>query len=139
MLHTQQIEEAVELYKEESWGKVAPEVSEEVMKQGLRTLLSLAQEYLAIKGMPEEMPIWDSTEKGKMPVGLKLHSEGFNQALHLCRLAHAKNCRECRERVPTIKELNKIVRENEEYSSSDDRIATAIHTLITGKMKGEVR
>jgi len=99
----------------------------------------VAQEYLAIEGMPEEMPIWDSTEKGKMPVGLKLHSEGFNQALHLCRLAHAKNCRECRERVPTIKELNKIVRENEEYSSSDDRIATAIHTLITGKMKGEVR
>jgi hypothetical protein len=54
------------------------------------TLRFLAQEYLAIKGMPEEMPIWDSTEKGKMPIGLKLHSEGFNQALHLCKLAMVK-------------------------------------------------
>ena len=36
-----------------------------------------------IQGLvPEEMPIWDTTGiEGKMPIGLKLHLEGFNLAI----------------------------------------------------------
>lgn len=110
--------------------------------RGCSILIELAQEYLAIKGMPEEREVTqtniDNRARFYGDVDYEdLRNDGFNSALSLCKLAHAKNCQECKERVPTIKELNKIVRENEEYSSSDDRIATAIHTLITGKRGGE--
>ena len=83
----------------------------------------------------------------------------FNEALSACKLAHAKNCQECRERVPTIEEIKRTMaiaygvndiypckktyngdfQENTKWTlEMVDRyfgeIATAIHTLITGKI-----
>ena len=132
MLHTQQIEEAINHQLDSEHKNSGSGYVIMVDSKHYETLRFLAQEYLLIKGFPEQQE----------EIGLPSIDAGIREAnimLHKCKTAHAKNCRECRERVPTIKELNKIVRENEEYSSSDDRIATAIHTLITGKMKGEVR
>jgi hypothetical protein len=107
--------------------------------RGCSILIELAQEYLAIKGMPEELIKTGDTETD-------VRVDVYNRLLHLCRLAHAKNCQECGERAPTIEEINKFLldwgKENKAFQKNDgfrQKLSEAIHTLITGKMKGEGR
>jgi len=114
MTHTQQISEAV------AWLKKEKEDCH-CHKSGLplqcsncdRRDVSICffQEYLAIRGIPEEreyIAVLSNKkiyETGKLTEGRTVEDwqkYGFNQALHLCRLAHAKNCQECRERVPSV-------------------------------------
>jgi hypothetical protein len=66
----EQIREAVEFY--EKWG-----IEDEVMKP----IFELAQDYLSLKGWPEEK---------KIMVSKYYEARGFNEALRLCKLAVMK-------------------------------------------------
>lgn len=156
MTHTQQIEEAVKDIEENGIPNA---------KVGsLLDCFKVAQEYLAVKGMPEErycdllntpntaggvvspgclLGLADEIEKQRLRNNV-IETDAFNQSLHLCRLAHAKNCQECRERVPTIEDIyNELITQlpMPEYLSIPShklrKLSEVIHALITGKRGGK--
>lgn len=56
----------------------------------LKPLLTLAEEYLALKGWPEELVI-PKTEWETMDKSQRRYVQGRNEALRLCKLASMKN------------------------------------------------
>ncbi len=102
-MNTKEIEEAVDILKRDGyWG-------ENKNVKAFDLLLSVAQEYLAIKELPKEECLLDkpkvicSNIDEAVDYGYeKGHKDGFNQALHLCKLAMMKKEAEWKERIPSI-------------------------------------
>ena len=71
-----------------------------------QTLLSLAQQYLSVKGLPEEKKNRkvayrvDQAISGEFVDDLEI--KGFNQALHECKLSLIKS-------VPSVQEIEKVL------------------------------
>ena len=77
-------------------------------KKTMQTFLDLAQSYLSAgKEMPEERPI-------KMPLSLKIHSEGFNEARRLCIMAKMRS-------VLSVEVLEEIIQNALEKSVTEDK------------------
>jgi len=57
--------------------------------EGIKTLLDLAQQYLDCKGMPEKKDFRDLEFPNLMDYSKGFY-DGFNEALHLCKLAMMK-------------------------------------------------
>ena len=157
MTHTQRIEEAIKTGEQIKYlylSLIANEktsVKEELANK-FNVLLSLAQAVLKCEGWPEDKKIDWRAGRTIHPTSID-YEAGFNSALHLCRLAHAKNCQECRDNVPSEDEIIRVLqigilptaiaRDDATgiFKDGDNvkTLAQAIHTLITGKMKGEMK
>ncbi len=63
-------------------------------------LQSLAQQYLEVKGLPEEGEEYKQDEDGFGNIYTRKREGAiiFNQAIHLCKLAQIKKCQECGEK-----------------------------------------
>ena len=163
MLHTQQIEEAIKTGEQIKYlylSLIANEktsVKEELANK-FNVLLSLAQAVLDCKGWPEERKCHkhDTPKAGTIMLSTCEacdYNFPFNEALSACKLAHAKNCQECRDNVPSEDEIIRVLqigilptaiaRDDATgiFKDGDNvkTLAQAIHTLITGKMKGEMK
>ena len=152
MTHTQQIEEAVKVIREYRHSVTWDKGSSDKYIKATETLLSLAQSVLKCEGWPEDKKIDWRAGRTIHPTSID-YEAGFNSALHLCRLAHAKNCQECRDNVPSEDEIIRVLqigilptaiaRDDATgiFKDGDNvkTLAQAIHTLITGKMKGEMK
>jgi len=103
MTHTQRIEEAIKTGEQIKYlylSLIANEktsVKEELANK-FNVLLSLAQAVLKCEGWPEDKKIDWRAGRTIRPTSID-YEAGFNSALHLCRLAHAKNCQECKEKL----------------------------------------
>ena len=153
MTHTQRIEEAIKTGEQIKYlylSLIANEktsVKEELANK-FNVLLSLAQAVLDCKGWPEERKCHkhDTPKAGTIMLSTCEacdYNFPFNEALSACKLAHAKNCQECRERVPSVQELREAVvktytrKLTEQEWQEIKKSVHAIHTLITGKRGGE--
>lgn len=127
-------------------------------REALDTALKVMQQYLAVKGMPEEKKCeheWITKWKGGdrelnvkydpnyfeckkcgihkvMPLILTenewAYNEGFNSALHLCRLAVIKG-------VPSVEQMSRIIFEHyQNPNASAYLLATAIHKLYLERL-----
>lgn len=93
-----EIEEAVKIIKENRHSVTWDKESSDKYIKATETLLSLAQSYLAVKGMPEEetKELNGEGNLGSYHLG---RIDGKNQALHLCKLALLKKEAEWREQL----------------------------------------
>ena len=130
-MNTKEIEEAVKVIDK----LVMPYIKGDAYEKHYKVLLTLAQDYLAVKGLPEERPVRYENVKREMGLNgviiereknitYNKEDEAFNQTPHLCKLAWIKS-------VPSefdIKEClvqAKIKRINPE---------TALRTLLLGRV-----
>jgi len=100
-------------------------------REALDTALKVMQQYLAVKGFPEDIP---SDFVGKICLTCKSFKvlekdfDTWNSALHLCRLAVIKG-------VPSVEQMSRIIFEHyQNPNASAYLLATAIHKLYLTKL-----
>lgn len=120
-MNTKEIEEAVnQIRGDKSLNHWSLQQHSETLK-ALDLLLSLAQEYLAVKGFPNERE--EHYFHGDCILGKE-----FNYSLHLCRLAVIKG-------VPSVEQMSRIIFEHyQNPNASAYLLATAIHKLYLERL-----
>ncbi len=134
-MNTKEIEEAAEVITK----TVMPYMEADSNEKHYETLLSLAQEYLAVKGLPlEKNDICEFDSRVDIGEVNKAEHRGFNDCLHLCKLALLRKEAEWKEKLPNEEELEKLIFDNvfdELGKYPSKRLATAIRKMMEERMR----
>jgi hypothetical protein len=102
----------------------------EEMVRAVETLLDLAKQYLDIK---EPFELDDRPEITEWVHTSKEYTKGFNEALHLCKLACIK-CKGEREQMKKLEEYNELIMAVGKKYPNETRHETALRYIRNAEL-----
>lgn len=128
--------QSIQIARYRSGQKATPVIINDGSDKALQTLITLAQSYLSIEGMPEER----DEERGiGEESGMEYRNDkniSFNESLHLCKLAMLKKCEGLEKVIGEIRIDEGGVSASGEMTDKDIKaIALAVRNHLLGGRK----